>query len=83
MRQDRPGIRVVVYDHIFNGDRAWFRFSFKWTDPKTKEARSRAGMQAYRIADGKLAETWVMLQPLGSVWPDAVATGALDKPGAD
>ncbi len=73
MRQDRPGIRVVVYDHTFNGDRAWFRFSFKWTDPQTGEARSRAGFQSYRIEGGKLAETWLMLQPLGSAWTDAVA----------
>lgn len=26
---DRPGIRVVVYDRSFSGDRAWFRFAFK------------------------------------------------------
>jgi hypothetical protein len=38
-----------VYDHSFEGDRAWFRFAFKWTDPKAAEAGSRAGMQAYRI----------------------------------
>ena len=43
---------------------AWFRFAFKWTDPKTGEARSRAGIQAYRIEGGKLAETWLTLQPL-------------------
>jgi hypothetical protein len=72
-RQERPGIRIVVYDHSSEGDRAWFRFAFKWTDPKTGEARSRAGMQAYRIESGKLAETWLMLQPLGSAWTDAVA----------
>jgi hypothetical protein len=35
MRQERPGIRVVVYDHSFAGDRAWFRFAFKWPDQKT------------------------------------------------
>ena len=63
-RQERPDIRVVVYDHSFEGGRAWFRFAFKWTDPKTGEARSRAGMQSYRIEGGKLAETWLMLQPL-------------------
>ena len=73
MRQERPDIRVVVYDHSFDGDRAWFRFAFKWTDPKTGEARSRAGMQSYRIEGGKLAETWLMLQPLGSASTDAVA----------
>ena len=73
IRQERAGIRVVVYDHSFTDDRAWFRFSFKWPDPKTGEPRSRAGMQSYRIEDGKLAETWITLQPMGSAWADAVA----------
>src|SRR5580693_3841081 len=53
IRQERPGIRVVVYDHSFTDERAWFRFSFKCPDPKTGEPRSRAGMQSYRIEDGK------------------------------
>lgn len=73
VHQERPGIRVVVYDHAFEGDRAWFRFAFKWTDPTTGEPRSRAGMQSYRTEDGKLVETWLSLQPMGSVWSDAVA----------
>jgi len=30
-------------------------------------------MQSYRIEDDKLAETWLMLLPLGSAWIDAVA----------
>jgi predicted SnoaL-like aldol condensation-catalyzing enzyme len=70
VQQERPGIRVVVYDHSFQGDRAWFRFAFKWTDTKTGEARSRAGMQSYRIEGGKLVETWLSMQPLGSTWAD-------------
>jgi hypothetical protein len=73
MRQEWPNIRVVVYDHSFEGDRAWFRFAFKWSDPKSGEPRTRAGMQSYRIEAGKLAETWLMLRPLGSAWTDAVA----------
>jgi SnoaL-like domain len=73
MRQERPGIRVVVYDHSFAGNRAWFRFAFKWPDPKTGQPQSRAGMQSYRIEGGKLAETWLILQPLGSAWTDDVA----------
>jgi hypothetical protein len=73
MRNERPGIRVVVYDHSFVGDRAWFRFAFKWPDPKTGEPRSRAGMQSYRVEGGKLAETWLIPQPVGSAWSDAVA----------
>jgi len=39
IHQDRPDIRVVVYDHSFSGDRAWFRFAFKSTDTKTGEAQ--------------------------------------------
>jgi hypothetical protein len=73
VRKERPDIRVVVYDHSFESNRAWFRFAFKWTDSKSGEPRSRAGMQVYRLEDGKLAETWLSMQPLGSVWPDAVA----------
>jgi len=69
-KKERPGIRVVVYDHSFTGDRAWFRFAFTWPDPATGEPRSRAGMQSYRIEDGKLAETWLALFPLGSTWTD-------------
>ncbi|PMZ84398.1 nuclear transport factor 2 family protein, partial [Pseudomonas sp. FW306-2-11AD] len=53
VHRDRPGIRVVVYDHSFTADRAWFRFAFVWPDSATGEMRSRAGMQAYRIEGGK------------------------------
>ena len=57
IHKERSGTRVVVYDHSFTDDRAWFRFSFVWPDPATGERRSRAGMQSYRIEGGKLAET--------------------------
>ena len=73
IHKDGPDIRVVVYDHSFEGGRAWFRFALKWTDPKTGEPRSRAGMETNRIEAGKLAEIWLMLLPLGSAWTDAVA----------
>jgi hypothetical protein len=73
LKADRPGVRVAVYDHLFQGNRAWFRFTFLWRDPKTSEALTQAGMQSYRTEDGKLAETWIMLQPIGSTWPDPVA----------
>jgi hypothetical protein len=73
VRQERPDIRIVVYDHMFKGDRAWFRFAFKWSDPKTGEPRTRAGLQSYRTEGGKLAETWLIVQPLGSAWTDAMA----------
>ncbi|PTM39271.1 nuclear transport factor 2 family protein [Bosea sp. 124] len=66
----RPGLRVAVYDHAFQGKSAWYRFEFTWTDPETGEAKTQAGLQCYRIEGGKLAETWISLLPVGSSWPD-------------
>jgi len=73
IQAERPNIRVVVYDHTFKGDWAWFRFAFKWPDSKTGEPCSRAGMQSYRIEGGKLAETWLAMMPPASTWTDAIA----------
>jgi len=73
VHRQRLGIRVIVYDHSFVDDRAWFRFSFKWNDQETGDRQSQAGMQVYRIEAGKLAETWVTVQPLGSGWSDEIA----------
>jgi hypothetical protein len=73
IRAERPDIRVAVYDHMFEGNRAWFRFAFKWTDTNTGEPLTLAGMQSYRTEAGKLAETWIALQPIGSAWNDTVA----------
>lgn len=66
MKAARPGVRVAVYDHMFVGNRAWFRFTFRWRDPSSGEAMTQAGMQSYRIQDGKLAETWIVLQSRSS-----------------
>jgi hypothetical protein len=73
LRQDRPDVRIIVYDHTLQGNRAWYRFTMRWTDQESGKVRTRAGIQVYRIEQGKLEETWVMLQPLGSTWSDPVA----------
>lgn len=73
IRKEHLDFRTVVYDHIFDGNRVWFRFSFKWTDVKTGELRRRAGLQTYRIEGGRLVETWISMQPMGTDWPDTVA----------
>ncbi|MBI2255034.1 MAG: nuclear transport factor 2 family protein [Proteobacteria bacterium] len=73
LKADRPDVRILVYDHALHGNAAWYRFTMRWTDRVSGETRCRAGMQSYRIADGLLAETWVMLQPPGSAWSDPVA----------
>ncbi|TWP32214.1 nuclear transport factor 2 family protein [Leekyejoonella antrihumi] len=69
----RPNTRFVIYDHAFTGDRAWFRMTLTWTDLESAEPRTRAGFQSYRINDGKLAETWLMLHAIGTDWNDEVA----------
>jgi hypothetical protein len=48
-REQRPTLRFVVYDHSFEGTRAWFRFTLKWTHANAGETQTRAGMQVYRI----------------------------------
>jgi hypothetical protein len=80
IREERPDTRFVVYDHSFDADRAWFRFTLNWADTKSGEARRRAGMQLYRIEAGKLAETWLTLLQPGSTWTDAVAQGRWTSP---
>jgi SnoaL-like domain len=57
-RRERPDTRIIVYDHAFEANSAWFRFTLRWTDQGTGEVRTRAGMQQYRIEAGKLAETF-------------------------
>jgi len=73
LKEDRPDVRILVYDHALLIEAAWYRFTMAWTDRQTGDKRSRAGLQSYRIEDGLLAETWVILQPLGSAWNDAQA----------
>jgi SnoaL-like domain len=74
-RRERPNTRFIVYDHEIARDRAWFRFTLRWTDPSNGETRTRAAMQLYRIEGGKLAETWLTLLKVGSAWPDAAGQG--------
>jgi hypothetical protein len=54
IREERPDIRVVVYDHSFEGNRAWFRFAFKWTDTKTV---SRAAEPVCRATGLRMASS--------------------------
>lgn len=82
LKEERPDVRILVYDHALLNDAAWYRFTMAWTDRQTGEKRSRAGLQSYRIEDGLLAETWVILQPLGSAWSDASAQKTWTSPPA-
>jgi hypothetical protein len=70
LKRARPDVRILVYDHLFETDHAWFRFTMRWTDQESGTVSTRAGFQSYRIENGKLAETWVVFRPLGSAWED-------------
>jgi hypothetical protein len=72
-REEHPNTRFIVFDHSFSGDRAWFRFTLTWTDPKSGQRQTREGMQSYVVKDGKLSETWLLLLPLGTAWSDTAA----------
>jgi hypothetical protein len=80
VKADRPNLRVAVFDHAFQGKSAWYRFEFRWSDAATGETRRQAGLQSYRTEGGKLAETWISLQPVGSAWPDPVAQETWTSP---
>ena len=69
----RPNSRFLVHAHAFIGDRAWGRFTHTWADVATGEPRTRAGLQLYRVQDGKLAESWLTLLEPGATWPDGAA----------
>jgi hypothetical protein len=81
-RQERPNIRFVVYDHSFEGARAWFRFTLKFTDPKIGEMRTRAAHAGLPdrgwIAAGDLA--FVPTARLGMA--RRCCAGTLDEPAA-
>ena len=72
-QRKRPNTRFVLYDHTFGADRAWFRFTLTCNDMDTGETRARVYTQVYRAESGKLAETWLMLQELGTESSDSVA----------
>ena len=69
-RERLPNVRFGIHDYAITGDRARFRFTMRWTDAATGQPRSQAGMQIYRIENGKLAETWITSHGEGSAWPD-------------
>jgi len=77
--RERPHTRFAVYEHALSSDRAWFRFTLKWTNPGNGETRTRAGIQLYRIEGGKLSEMWLTLLKTGFGVAGRRRAGVLDK----
>jgi hypothetical protein len=70
MRERIPDIAFTRHDQCVNGNMIWTRWSSTGTDSTTGEAGKAAGIQIYRLEDGKLVETWIAMHPLGSTWPE-------------
>ncbi|HPG11950.1 MAG TPA: nuclear transport factor 2 family protein [Chitinophagaceae bacterium] len=68
-----PDVRFIVYDNSFSKDQAWLRYTMTYTSPETNELTTAKGIQVYRIEEGKLAETWMVMLEAGTSWADSSA----------
>jgi hypothetical protein len=48
---------ATVYDHDIVGERAWFRFTLKWTDASTGETRTRAVCRSPGLSETRYRKT--------------------------
>ncbi len=67
IERNRQFVEFMGHAGAFDGDLAWFRYSFRQTRPGGTETLGK-GIQIYRLEDGKLVETWVMTED--GAWPD-------------
>jgi hypothetical protein len=81
-RRAIPDVRFVVHDCFAEGDRIWTRWTMVGTSARNGEAVRRMGSQVYRVADGKLVETWVQSSADGP-WPEVPALPAGTRGAAD
>lgn len=58
----------IYHDHKITEDRVWVRWSVRMDGPDGVTVTGRAN-QVYRLVDGKLAETWMMMH-FGPFWPE-------------
>ena len=71
-RKKLPDIRFTMHDQATQGDKAWFRWTLNGTDAQTGKPVTEAGLQVYRVANGRLVETWWAVLSLQSeaTWGD-------------
>ncbi len=73
LRRRFPDLRYEVHDSATVGDRFWIRYTFRGGPEATGPWPKRPGLQLYRLEDGRLAETWMLLRPEGTEWTDPPA----------
>ena len=65
-----PDIRFIIHECTATGARVWTRWTMVGTDPKTGIEVRRMGTQIYRLAGTRLVETWMLVLPTDSAWPE-------------
>jgi hypothetical protein len=70
LRDQFPDLRYEIHDAAAVGDRFWIRYTFRGGPDSTGPWPKRPGLQLYRLEEGRLAETWMLLGPGDSEWTD-------------
>ncbi len=83
LRERFTELRYAVHDTAVAGDRFWIRYTFRGGPDSTGPWPKRPGLQVYRLEDGKLAETWMLLMPEGMEWTDPDPERAVPQGPAD
>ena len=63
-----PDVHFQVHDEAITDNTIWMRWTRTGTNAETGEMTTRAGLQIYRIADGRIVETWLAVSD--SDWDD-------------
>jgi hypothetical protein len=61
-------LRFVEHDRAVAPPKVWVRWTLTGTLVANGEPVTRAGIQIYRVENGRLAETWVLNRGMASSW---------------
>lgn len=70
IRERLPDLRFTEHDRVVSGDKYWLRWSYEGTDSESGRVVKRAGIQIYRFENGKIVETWFVMNQPGSSWEE-------------
>ena len=63
-------VHFKIEDEAITDRTWWLRWTMTGTNTETGEPVTRAGLQVYRVADGRIVETWAATHEFGSTWGD-------------
>lgn len=65
-----PDIHFKIEDEAITDNTWWVRWTRTGTNTENGEPVTRASLQVYRVADGRIVETWAAANEIGSTWGD-------------